>query len=87
MVNRYLSNGGKINQRNQFGGTLLHVASANGYKEIVKFLLSKGAKVNIKNNRGVTPLDLALNYKKPEVADMLRKKGAKKGSNLIENNP
>ena len=87
MVNRYLSNGGKINQRNQFGGTLLHVASANGYREIVKFLLSKGAKVNIKNNRGVTPLDLALNYKKPEVADMLRKKGAKTGSNLIENNP
>tara|TARA_B100000674_G_scaffold479030_1_gene476893 strand:+ start:136 stop:1179 length:1044 start_codon:yes stop_codon:yes gene_type:complete len=87
MVNRYLSNGGKINQRNQFGGTLLHVASANGYREIVKFLLSKGAKVNIKNNRGVTPLDLALNYKKPEVADMLREKGAKTGSNLIENNP
>ena len=87
MVNRYLSNGGKINQRNQFGGTLLHVASANGYKEIVKFLLSKGAKVNIKNNRGVTPLDLALNYKKPEVAGMLREKGAKTGSDLIENNP
>ena len=77
IVKQYLSNGGSVNQRNQFGGTLLHVASVNGNKEILKLLLSKGAKVNVKNNSSLTPLGLALKFKRSEVSELLREYGAK----------
>ncbi len=82
IVKQYLSNGGSINQRNQFGGTLLHVASANGNKEIVQLLLSKEAKVNVKNNNGLTPLGLALKFKRSEVSKLLREYGAKTGEEI-----
>ena len=82
IVKQYLSNGGSINQRNQFGGTLLHVASANGNKEIVQLLLSKEAKVNVKNNSGLTPLGLALKFKRSEVSKLLREYGAKTGEEI-----
>ena len=82
IVKQYLSNGGSINQRNQFGGTLLHVASVNGNKEIVKLLLSKGAKVNVKNNTSLTPLGLALKFKRSEVSELLREYGAKTGEEI-----
>ncbi|MED5470544.1 MAG: ankyrin repeat domain-containing protein [Verrucomicrobiota bacterium] len=82
IVKQYLSNGGSINQRNQFGGTLLHVASVNGNKEIVQLLLSKEAKVNVKNNNGLTPLGLALKFKRSEVSKLLREYGAKTGEEI-----
>ena len=82
IVKQYLSNGGSINQRNQFGGTLLHVASVNDNKEIVKLLLSKGAKVNVKNNTSLTPLGLALKFKRSEVSELLREYGAKTGEEI-----
>ena len=82
IVKQYLSNGGSINQRNKFGGTLLHVASVNGNKEIVQLLLSKEAEVNVKNNGGLTPLGLALKFKRSEVSELLREYGAKTGEEI-----
>ena len=82
IVKQYLSNGGSINQKNKFGGTLLHVASVNGNKEIVQLLLSKEAEVNLKNNGGLTPLGLALKFKRSEVSELLREYGAKTGEEI-----
>ena len=82
IVKQYLSNGGSINQKNKFGGTLLHVASVNGNKEIVQLLLSKEAEVNVKNNGGLTPLGLALKFKRSEVSELLREYGAKTGEEI-----
>src|ERR1039457_3502221 len=40
---------------NQFGVTPLHVAAAQGYKDLAEFLLTANADVNAKANNGWTP--------------------------------
>ena len=54
-----LERGAKINARNKYGNTLLHVAAMNGHTEMVLFLLDKGIKLTAKNNAGSTPLHYA----------------------------
>ena len=76
-VKRYLSSGADVNLRNQFGGSLLHIASAQGDKPLVRLLISEGAQLNVKNNRAMTPLDLSIKFKRTETINILRKHGAK----------
>lgn len=54
-----LERGARINARNKYGNTLLHVAAMNGHTEMVLFLLDKGIKLTTKNNAGSTPLHYA----------------------------
>jgi hypothetical protein len=53
------------------GITPLHVASSNGRKDVVEFLLSKGADKNAINVDGMTPLHLAAGYGHKEVVELL----------------
>ena len=39
-------------ERNREGNTLLHIASAYGQEEVVKWLLDKGADIHAKNQYG-----------------------------------
>jgi ankyrin repeat protein len=53
------------------GFTPLHIAAANGYRDIAEFLLAHGADVNAKNNDGWTPLYIAANYGQGDIAGLL----------------
>ncbi|MBT7539547.1 MAG: ankyrin repeat domain-containing protein [Gammaproteobacteria bacterium] len=57
LIRRELSNGANVNQKNEDGCTLLHLAVQSGHKRIVELLIAKGADVNAKNTRGATSLD------------------------------
>ena len=82
IVKRYLSSGADVNQRNKFGGSLLHIASVQGDKQLVRLLISEGAQLNVKNNRAMTPLDVSIKFKRTETINLLRKHGAKTGEEL-----
>jgi len=56
--------------------TPLHIASASGQLDIVKFLLKKGVNPNPKDRWGATPLDDA---KSEDIAEVLQNNGAVKG--------
>ena len=56
-VKRNLSKGADINQRNEKGETLLHIAAFFAYPEVVQFLLDKDLDPTIKNNEGKTALN------------------------------
>ncbi|ROL52409.1 Unconventional myosin-XVI [Anabarilius grahami] len=61
-VRQLVSSGGSVNQQNDDGVTLLHIASASGYKEVVSMLLENGADVQVSGNSYWTPLHLAAKY-------------------------
>ena len=74
MIEFLLSKGANINAKdNMTGGTPLHYASMNGYKNIVKFLLSKGADAFCEAYGEATPLMLATSEGHNDVVDLLRK--------------
>ncbi len=54
------------------GRTALRMASSNGDREIVKFLLSKNANINAKDKSGRTALRTAAEYGHPEIVELLR---------------
>ena len=81
-VKRYLSSGADVNKRNKFGGSLLHIASVQGDKPLVRLLIANGADMNAKSISGRTPLDGANKNNKSEIADLLRKHGGKTGEEL-----
>ena len=60
--------------------TPLHIASAEGHREIVELLITKGADVNIKNYYGFTALDEASRYKHIKCVKLLQKYGVQHGS-------
>lgn len=55
----------------QMGNTALHLASANGHKEVVEFLLDAGADINLLNNSKNTPLHWACLLGRLEVVKLL----------------
>ncbi len=71
-----LVNKGNIDARDSDGATLLILASRDGKKEIVKFLLSKGADVNLSMRGGETALTLAAYYGEKDVCELLINSGA-----------
>lgn len=57
-----IERGARIQARNKYGNTLLHVAAMNGHTEMVLFLLDRGLKLTTKNNAGSTPLHYACTF-------------------------
>ncbi|XP_078509948.1 protein phosphatase 1 regulatory subunit 27 [Lissotriton helveticus] len=50
--------GADIHQRDESGGTSLHVACGEGHTDIARYLISLGAKLDVTNNEGEKPSDL-----------------------------
>ncbi|XP_024900772.1 unconventional myosin-XVI isoform X5 [Pteropus alecto] len=70
-VKHFLSCGGNVNEKNDEGVTLLHMACASGYKEVVSLLLEHGGDLNIVDNQYWTPLHLAAKYGQTNLVKLL----------------
>ena len=42
--------------------TQMHIAAANGYGDVIKYLVKKGADLNVQDDRGCTPLHVAAKF-------------------------
>jgi ankyrin repeat protein len=58
-VQKLLSKGVDIHDRNEYGDTPILLASRNGHLSIVELLVSKGANVHDKDQYGNTPISAA----------------------------
>ena len=58
-VRAWVSGGGDINLRNEFGWSLLMLAALHGRTDIIEDLVAAGADVNLANDFGDTALGLA----------------------------
>ncbi|XP_045834455.1 unconventional myosin-XVI isoform X1 [Meles meles] len=70
-VKHFLSGGGNVDEKNEEGVTLLHMACASGYKEVVTLLLEHGGDLNIADNQHWTPLHLAAKYGQTNLVKLL----------------
>uniref|UniRef100_A0A3Q2PQ17 Myosin motor domain-containing protein n=1 Tax=Fundulus heteroclitus TaxID=8078 RepID=A0A3Q2PQ17_FUNHE len=61
-VKHLVTTGGTLNQPNDEGVTLLHIACASGYRDVVSVLLESGADPHPADNNFWTPLHLAAKY-------------------------
>ena len=78
-VSAALTLGSDVNAVNPAGDTALHIASAQGYIDVVKLLAAHGADVNVRNARGLTPLAVLTGRtgpKRQSMIDLLRSLGA-----------
>jgi CRP-like cAMP-binding protein len=82
-----------VNDRDDSGRSLLHIAACEGHKEITLFLLKASADVNCKDQRGNTPLNEAVQWLQDDIAVLIREKvpgtslsfdGFQAGSKLCE---
>ncbi|KAB0343029.1 hypothetical protein FD754_019955, partial [Muntiacus muntjak] len=70
-VKHFLSCGGNVNEKNDDGVTLLHMACASGYKEVVSLLLEHGGDLNAADDECWTPLHLAAKYGQANLVKLL----------------
>nr|XP_045233356.1 unconventional myosin-XVI isoform X6 [Macaca fascicularis] len=70
-VKHFLSSGGNVNEKNDEGVTLLHMACASGYKEVVSLILEHGGDLNIVDDQYWTPLHLAAKYGQANLVKLL----------------
>nr|KAF6460739.1 myosin XVI [Molossus molossus] len=70
-VKHFLSCGGNVNEKNDDGVTLLHMACAGGYKEVVSLLLEHGGDLNVADDQHWTPLHLAAKYGQTNLVKLL----------------
>ena len=61
------------------GNSFLHIVTAEGFPEMVRYFLEKGANVNILNSKGDTPLHIAVRNKNEEIIKLLIDFNAKIG--------
>ncbi|KAM7407255.1 hypothetical protein PAMA_003131 [Pampus argenteus] len=75
-VRQLVATGGSLNQPNDDRVTLLHIACASGYRDVVSVLLDSGADPNPADNNFWTPLHLAAKYGQTSIVSQLLKHGA-----------
>ncbi|XP_019116728.2 unconventional myosin-XVI isoform X2 [Larimichthys crocea] len=75
-VRQLVSTGASLNQPNDDGVTLLHIASASGYREVVSVLLESRADPHPADNNFWTPLHLAAKYGQTSIVSQLLRHGA-----------
>lgn len=61
-IAQLLSHGARVNAKDRFGRTALHLAAQDGAVEAMDALLRAGADVNARTNIGATPLSFAVTY-------------------------
>ena len=66
-----------INNRYEYGRTLLHKAVLSRDKKEIKELISKKIDYNIRDNSGLTPLQIAVIEEDKEIIDLLKNLGVK----------
>lgn len=64
-----------IDYQDDLGNSLLHIASQNGNKRLVKLCLRRGASLDLANLQGQTALHYAFGYGYADVGEYLVKKG------------
>ena len=74
-----------INQSDEHGNTLLHVAAQNGNIKIAKLLVSKGSNPNHQNKQGQTPGHFAVSYQFYDFASWLFDEEGGGGDDLLVN--
>jgi uncharacterized protein len=77
-----LSHGADITHTFDDGGTLLHLATLNGYHDLMVVMLAHGADINVKNKAGETAMDFAIKYKQDDAAQLLKDHGGKRSADL-----
>ena len=82
-IQRLNAQGLELNVSDYDRRTLMHLASAAGNIEIVKYLIEKNVRVNALDRWGATPLNYA---KDPVIVDLLLANGAEKGTEQGEIN-
>uniref|UniRef100_UPI003AAAD176 unconventional myosin-XVI n=1 Tax=Centroberyx gerrardi TaxID=166262 RepID=UPI003AAAD176 len=70
-VRQLIATRGSLNQPNDDGVTLLHIACASGYREVVCVLLESGADPQPSDNSFWTPLHLAAKYGQTSIVSQL----------------
>ncbi|KAH8680543.1 hypothetical protein BX600DRAFT_636 [Xylariales sp. PMI_506] len=65
-----------LNFKDGAENTPLHLASANGHKDIVKFLIDAGCRIDTRNNKMDTPLFNGVKYGHVDVVRLLLEAGA-----------
>lgn len=71
-----LNTGLRVNDTDEQGNTLLHLALMRRNPRLVEFFIEKGADVNHKGNKRILPLTLAAQYGTEEIIDLLLVNGA-----------
>ena len=75
-----IEKGVKINQKEKFGNTELHMAAMRGFAQVAQLLVKHGANINALNNDGRTPLYYAAKHGYRNAADKLISLGADKST-------
>nr|XP_020453459.1 protein phosphatase 1 regulatory inhibitor subunit 16B [Monopterus albus] len=75
-IQELLRQGEEVNQQDSQGGTLLHIAAANGYVQAAELLLEGGARMDLRDSDGWQPLHAAACWGQMHVAELLVSHGA-----------
>ncbi|XP_033099808.1 unconventional myosin-XVI-like [Anneissia japonica] len=82
-VKEFINSKGNINATTDSGISLMHIAAANNYRDVVCLLSEHKVNMNLQDDEGCTPLHLASKFGNTRMAKLLVKNGA---NPLIENN-
>jgi ankyrin repeat protein len=72
----FIKDGWDVNAKNEYGQTLLHVASMEGSIKVARLLIRKGANLEAKDNNGDTPIYHAAGTGREKVVALLIESGA-----------
>lgn len=76
-LKQMIKEGVDINQKDDFGYTLLHYAISNNHEDTALLLLNNGANCTVQDNNGATPLHYAYEYGMTNVAKAIVEKNPK----------
>ncbi|XP_039266092.2 protein phosphatase 1 regulatory subunit 16A-like [Styela clava] len=81
-VQNIVDQGKSLDYKDECGATLLHIAAANGYVDLTRYLVLHNCKVNAQDADGWTPLHAAACWNQLDVVELL---GAQGGDPTVKN--